>query len=73
MWTHATGDENGAQWRNEPPTEDELREWCQDFQPLALRVETRTLIESAPEHDRSFDQFLVEIHLARSDEDNAGF
>lgn len=64
MWTHATGEEAGAQWRDEPPTPEDLREWCQDFHPLALRVERRAIIEGEPEYDRSFDAYLVDAHLA---------
>lgn len=31
FWPHAHDDMNGARWRDQPPTEDELREWREDL------------------------------------------
>lgn len=51
MWTHATGKEHGAQWRDQPPTLEEIAEWRVDMDPLALRIEKRVIREFDPEVD----------------------
>jgi hypothetical protein len=68
MWTHATGEENGAQWRDKRPERDELAEWLEDFNPLALRVETRVVHESAPDIDDTGMQMLSELVASGSKE-----
>lgn len=51
MWCHAIGDENGAQWRDEPPTQEEIAEWLVDFRPGAVWIERRTILEGEPQRE----------------------
>lgn len=55
MWRHAVGDENGAAWRDTPPSTEEIAEWHEDMAPLTVWVEKREIVEGTPVRDTSFD------------------
>ncbi len=38
FWPHATDDMRGAQWRNEPPTAEEISEWLADLPTCWVEV-----------------------------------
>jgi hypothetical protein len=48
MFASAHPDIVGVQWRNEPPTQEEVAEWDEDFRPGAVWVERRWVTEGAP-------------------------
>lgn len=53
MWGHAMGDENGAQWRDTPPSQEEYAEWKEDFNGNVW-VEFRYVTMTAPSRDFSY-------------------
>lgn len=53
FWPHASDDMNGARWRDEAPTAEEVAEWREDF--ADVWVETRIVVEYPPERLPFYD------------------
>lgn len=53
FWPSADPEMGGAQWRNQPPSSEEVAEWREDL--LNVWVETRTVVYGQPSRANEFD------------------